>query len=91
MQSSAVLSCRTGEASPAESCLRRKANREQRARPAEVDSRTRMLLENPIAKLGMRVISFSSLHTAKKTTLRMRDVRLRVKFLLCVYSALNLG
>ena len=55
MQSSAVLSCRTGEASPAESCLRRKANREQRARPAEVDSRTRMLLENPIAPTILRL------------------------------------
>ena len=55
MQSSAVLSCRTGEPSPAESCLRRKANREQRARPAEVDSRTRMLLENPIAPTILRL------------------------------------
>ena len=55
MQSSAVLSCRTGEASPAESCLRRKANREQRARPADVDSRTRMLLENPIAPTILRL------------------------------------
>ena len=55
MQSSAVLSCRTGEASPAESCLRRKANREQRARPAEIDSRTRMLLENPIAPTILRL------------------------------------
>jgi Na+-driven multidrug efflux pump len=54
MQSSGVLSCRTGELSLPEKCSR-EANRQPRARPAEVDSRTRMLLTRPIAPMIMRL------------------------------------
>jgi putative MATE family efflux protein len=59
MQSSAALSCRASEASLANSltkaCTRQLANREPRALPAEIDARTRMLLENPIAPTILRL------------------------------------
>ena len=54
MQSSGVLSCQTGELSRSEKCSQ-DANRQPRARPAEVDSRTRMLLEQPIAPTILRL------------------------------------
>jgi Na+-driven multidrug efflux pump len=59
MSSTAVLSCRTGEVSPAktlaETCPRQSANPQSRARSSEIDSRTRMLLENPIASTILRL------------------------------------
>ncbi len=55
MQSSAVLSCRTGDVSPAGTCPRKQANRPRRTRPTEIDSRTRMLLEKPIAPTILRL------------------------------------
>jgi Na+-driven multidrug efflux pump len=59
MQSSAVLSCPSRERSSAETC-RREAQaiehcRRKTVRPDEVDARTRMLLENPIATTIMRL------------------------------------
>lgn len=54
MPSSAVLSCRTGELS-LKTCPHQQANSEPRTRPAEVDSRTRMLLEDPIAPTILRL------------------------------------
>src|SRR5258707_15098036 len=55
MPSSAVLSCQTGDVSPAKACPRQEANREHRARAAKGDARTRMLLENPIAPTILRL------------------------------------
>jgi putative MATE family efflux protein len=59
MSSTAVLSCRTGEVSPAktlaETCPRQPANPQSHARSSEIDSRTRMLLENPIASTILRL------------------------------------
>ena len=49
MSSSAVLTCRTGDIAPARTCPHARANPPPRALAAEVDSRTRMLLEQPIA------------------------------------------
>ena len=59
MQSSAVLSCPSRERSSAETC-RREAQaiehcQRKTVRPDEVDARTRMLLENPIATTIMRL------------------------------------
>ena len=60
MLSSGVLSCRTGEASLAKTslaktCPHQEANPAPRTRPLEVDSRTRMLLEHPIAPTILRL------------------------------------
>jgi Na+-driven multidrug efflux pump len=61
MQASCLPSCQTGELSLPEKCSLRprcqhkEANRQPHARPAQVDSRTRMLLEEPIAPTIMRL------------------------------------
>jgi Na+-driven multidrug efflux pump len=55
MSSSAVLTCRTGDIAPARTCPHARANPPPRALAAEVDSRTRMLLEQPIAPMILRL------------------------------------
>jgi Na+-driven multidrug efflux pump len=61
MQASCLLSCQTGELSLAKKCSLRpccqheEASRQARRQPAEVDSRTRMLLEQPIAPTIIRL------------------------------------
>ena len=53
MQATGILSCPTGELSRADKGCQQ--SRDTRGQPAEVDSRTRMLLENPIASTIMRL------------------------------------
>ena len=52
MQSSAALSCRPRDVSPAKVCPPQET---KRSRPAEVDARTRMLLQHPIAPTILRL------------------------------------
>lgn len=54
MQSSAALSCQPRDVSPAKACPPQETNR-PRPQPAEVDARTRMLLQNPIAPTILRL------------------------------------